>query len=159
VIDALLHLPIRESEAVSESLLWPNLQDAVEEGLFEDQAVVSTQEQKRFQQMLRQLDHYLADQILVIRRRRAKLDERIQELEKKREKVLSAHAGSETVTQLASLNKQANELDRLIARLEDGGDEEYRTWRDRLFAKRFRKPEVVRILDVQFEIAAGDGVC
>jgi superfamily II DNA or RNA helicase len=159
VIETLLHLPVRDSRPAEEPGGWRNLHEAVDEAVFSDQAAVSKQEQARFQQMLRQLDHYLADQVLIMRRKRAALDARIQELDKKREKALSAQIGIETNTQIERLNKQGREIDRQIERLEDGGDEEYKGWRERLFARRFRKPDVVRVLDVQFEIAAGDGEC
>jgi hypothetical protein len=159
VVQTLLNLPVRDSHPAEEPGGWQNLHEAVDEAIFSDQAAVSTQEQARFQQMLRQLDHYLADQVLIMRRKRAALDARIQELDKKRQKALSAQIGIETDTQIERLNKQGSEIDRQIERLEDGGDEEYKGWRERLFARRFRKPDVVRILDVQFEIAAGDGKC
>ena len=86
LIDTLLKLPVRHSDPTAEGESWPRLQEAVEEAIFADQAAVSSLEQTRFQQMLRQLDHYLADQILILRRRRAAVDARIEELEKKSEK-------------------------------------------------------------------------
>ena len=48
-----------------------------------DQAAVSDQDQARFDQMLRQLDYYLADQVLIIRRKEARLNAQIEELEKR----------------------------------------------------------------------------
>jgi len=36
--------------------------------------------------------------------------------------------------------------------LEKGNDPDYQLWRTRLHERRFRKPEVQRILDVKFEI-------
>jgi phosphate uptake regulator len=80
-------------------------------------------------------------------------DARIEELEKKREKSLSPQVSQETTRQVEKLNKEGKEIDRQIDRLEEGGDEEYRAWRDRLLARRFKKPKIMRVLDVQFEIA------
>jgi hypothetical protein len=109
--------------------------------------------------MLRQLDRYLADQVLIMRRKRAALDARIEELEKKREKALSPQIGQETTQRIEKGYKDAREIDRQIQRLEEGGDEEYRSWRERLFARRFQKPDIVRVLDVHFEVVSGDSAC
>ena len=48
--------------------------------------------------------------------------------------------------------RERDQLAKQSAALEDGGDDEYREWRDRLFARRYSRPEVMRILDVRFEI-------
>ena len=40
-----------------------------------------------------------------------------------------------------------------IATLEKGDDPDYQLWRNRLYERRFRKPEIQRILEVEFEIA------
>ncbi len=159
LVDALLQLPVRHSHPTVEAEVWPHLEEAVDETIFADQAAVSSLEQTRFQQMLRQLDHYLDDQILIMRRKRAALDTRIEELEKKREKALSPQIGLDTAQRIEELNKDAREIDRQIERLEEGGDEEYRGWRERLFARRFQKPVIIRILDVDFEVASGDSGC
>jgi adenine-specific DNA-methyltransferase len=159
LVDAVVKLPVRSSDSSLELEREQQLQDAIDEAVVADQALVSSLEQARFQQMLRQLEHYLADQVLLMRRKRSVLDTRIEELEKKRDKSLSPHAGQETARQVEKLSKDAREIDRQIERLEEGGDEEYRVWRERLFARRFQKPEIARILDVQFEIAGSGSEC
>ena len=103
--------------------------------------------------MLRQLDHYLADQVLLKRRKRDKLDQDIYELEKKRDKSLGTQASSELAARLDKLRKASAAIDREIEALQDGGDEEYRQWRDRLHERRYKPPVAVPILDVRFAIA------
>jgi hypothetical protein len=156
LVETLLELPVRQSHFSLEGGGWQHLQDAIDEAIFADQAAVSSQEQTRFQQMLGQLDHYLADQVLIMRRKRTALDARIEELEKKSEKALSPQIGLEMTERIERLYKEAREIDREIERLEEGGDEEYRGWRQRLLARRFQKPDIVRILDVHFEVADGE---
>lgn len=158
-VDRLVQLPASPSGKPLDKGGSQHLQDAIDDAIVADQAAVSSLEQARFQQMLRQLDHYLADQVLLMRRKRAVFDARIEELEKKREKSLSPQVSQETTRQVEKLNREAKEIDRQIERLEEGGDEEYRAWRDRLFARRFKKPEIMRVLDVQFEIASSDPQC
>jgi adenine-specific DNA-methyltransferase len=159
LINTLLKLPVRQSYPTVEGEGWTHLQEAVDEAIFADQATVSSLEQTRFQQMLRQLDHYLADQVLIMRRKRAALDARIEELARKSEKALSPQIGMETTQQIERLNKEAREIDRQIERVEADGDEEYRGWRERMFARRFQKPKIARVLDVQFEVASNDTGC
>jgi hypothetical protein len=156
VVDVLLTLPVRSSQLVDSPDDSALLQDAIDDALFDDQAAVSSQEQARFEQMLRQLDHYLSDQILVRRRKRAAVDEQIENAEQRRDKARDTQVVAETGSRLGRLLSDRAEIDRQIDRLENGGDDEYQAWRGRLFARRFSTPAVVRILDVQFEVAAGD---
>jgi hypothetical protein len=159
LVQTLLKLPVRSSDLAVEEKGWPRLDEAVDEAIFADQAAVSSLEQTRFQQMLRQLDHYLADQILILRRKRAALDTRIEELEKKSEKALSPQVSMDTTHQIERLNNETSEIDRRIKHLEEGGDEEYRGWRERMFARRFRKPDILRILDAHFEVESAKNGC
>jgi hypothetical protein len=159
LVEAVLKLIVRETAPLSDSESWQHLDEAIEEAVFHDQAAVSAREQVRFGQMLGQLDHYLADQVLILRRKRALLDTRIEEMEKRIDKTSSAQSRLDTKPQIEKLIKERNGVDRQIERLQEGGDDEYRGWRDRLFARRFRQPEVTRLLDVHFEIAAGDAAC
>ena len=57
---------------------------------------MSAQDQARFEQMLRQLDHYLADQVLIMRRKEARLNAQIEELQQRRNRTLGVQAGDAT---------------------------------------------------------------
>jgi len=151
---ALVSLPVRTSEGVATSDLPLDLADAIEAELFTDQAAVSAQEQARFDQMLRQLEHYLADQVLLMRRKQVSVDAQIDELRQKRNRAAGVQAGDAADARLKQLQGVREQIAREIARIEEGGDDEYREWRDRLFARRFTRPEVERMLDVRFEVVA-----
>lgn len=133
------------------------LEDAVDAAVFNDQSAVSAHDHVRFEQMLRQLDHYLADQVLVLRRREARLESQLGELEQRRGRTLSVQTSAGVDERTARLLRERNDLRAQIAYLEDGGDDEYRTWRERLMERRYRRPEVTRLLDVEFEVAGGAG--
>jgi hypothetical protein len=152
-VESLLALPLASVGMVDEDDAPSEIRDAVDAAVFADQAAMSSLEESRFRQMLRQLDHYLADQVLIKRRRRDKLDYEIHELEKRRDKSLSTQASGDLSSRLDKLHKASAAIDREIAALQDGGDEEYRQWRDRLHDRRYRPPVEVPILDVRFEIA------
>ncbi len=151
---ALLALPVRSSQTAEPSEVPLELGDGIEAELFADQASVSTQEQARFDQMLRQLENYLADQVLLIRRREVRVDAQIEELRQKRQRAAGVQAGDAADVRLKQLLQEREQIGREIARLEEGGDDEYREWRDRLFARRYTRPTVERLLDVRFEVVA-----
>jgi hypothetical protein len=151
LLERLLTLPTRYTDAGT-AQNTQSLDDAIDAAIFADQAAMSAQEQARFEQMLRQLDHYLADQILIIRRKEARLNTQIEELQQRRDRNVGVQAGEATETRIAQLVREREQLAKQIAALEDGGDDEYREWRDRLFARRYSRPEVMRILDVRFDI-------
>jgi adenine-specific DNA-methyltransferase len=151
-VGRLVTLPTRDIDLAEPANQQP-LQDAIDTAVFADQAAMSAQDQARFEQMLRQLDHYLADQILIIRRKEARLNTQIEELQQRRNRTVGVQAGEATDTRMAQLLRERERLEKQVAALEDGGDDEYREWRDRLFARRYSRPEVTRVLDVRFEVA------
>ena len=151
-VDALLALPTEVNPRADDTGDREALQDAVDMAVISDQTAVSAHDHTRFEQMLRQLGHYLADQILLMRRNEAVLSSRIEEAQERRSRTLSVQGGAEADTKIGRLIEQRESIAKRIAHLEDGGDDEYRTWRDRLLARRYSKPEVVRVLDVHFEI-------
>ena len=63
-VGVLLASPVREVGASLDLPEGQALHDAIDTALLIDQAAVSDQDQARFDQMLRQLDYYLADQVL-----------------------------------------------------------------------------------------------
>ncbi len=157
VVEGLLALPVRKCQAIGDHTANQPLQDAIDAALFSDQAATAARDEARFDQMLRQLDHYLADQVLVMRRRESRLTARIAELRERRQRTLGVDAGDATDTRAAQVSKERDLVARQIAHLEDGGDDEYREWRDRLFARRYARPDVTRVLDVRFDVV--DGAC
>ena len=77
------------------------LHDAIDTALLIDLAAVSDQDQARFDQMLRQLDYYLADQVQIIRRKEAGLNVQIEELEKRLSSTHGVQAGDALNAQLS----------------------------------------------------------
>jgi hypothetical protein len=152
-VDVLLASPTRDVGPALDLPEGQALQDAIDTAVLVDQAAVSDQDQARFDQMLRQLDYYLSDQVLIMRRKESRLNVQIEELEKKLGHTLGVQAGEATERQLRSLTKERDRVAQQIAGLEDGGDDEYRKWREGLFARRYSRPDVTRVLDVRLEIA------
>jgi superfamily II DNA or RNA helicase len=134
---------------------WPvlldgELDDAIEEMIFADQAEVSAQEQQRFDRSLEQIERYVEDQLLVLRRRLAAESKSLSAAEVRRDAALGSDARDEAEKRIRAIQKRIDELETEIQRLENRDDADYGQWRDRAHERRFRPPEVSRILDVEF---------
>src|SRR5262249_35826997 len=87
-VESLLALSVRD---VSEPGAPPGVDravmgDAIEEAVLEDQAAVTSKEQDRFNRKLEQLDRYLEDQVLVLKRKQAVLERSLEIAENKKQK-------------------------------------------------------------------------
>ena len=80
------------------------------------------------------------------------MEERIDEAERRRERALTAAARAQEDEAILHYRRQIQNLADRISTLEKGNDPDYQMWRTRLHERRFRKPDVQRILDVEFEI-------
>src|SRR5262249_47041082 len=94
-VNALLALPVQTAESAADAEDGQALHDAIDIAVCGDQAVVSAQDQARFEQMLRQLDHYLADQVLIMRRKEAALNAKLEDLQQRRNRALGVQTAAE----------------------------------------------------------------
>jgi adenine-specific DNA-methyltransferase len=152
-VEALLSLAVADLDRPGEYLPPVALEDAVADTVLENQAATAISDRNRFEHMLVQLDRYVEDQVLLLRRKQAVIDERIDEAERRRERALTVASRANEDEAILHYRRQIQHLADRIATLEKGSDPDYELWRNRLHERRFRKPEVQRILDVEFEIA------
>ena len=131
------------------------VKDLVEESVHEDQQSVAASEHRRFNHMVRQLDHYLTDQMMVLGRRKGNLEETAEKVDKRRQRETSSVARSRLGAESEQLTKQIEQLDRQIEKLRAGDDKDYRRWMDQLHERRYRAPEVERL--IQFDFIVEDG--
>lgn len=133
------------------------LDEAIEVAVLEDQTVTTVEDQKRFERKLEQLDRFLEDQIRVLNAQRSRLERRKKEAETKQASAPSIleRRGDE----IRCLEEEIQKLSVRINGLKGGEDPHYQQWRDRLYARRFQRPEVQRILEVDFRVTTGDGTC
>jgi superfamily II DNA or RNA helicase len=130
--------------------LESELEDAIEEMIFLDQAEVSVQEQQLFERSLEQTERYVEDQLLVLRRRLTTETKSLRAAEERRDAALGSEARDEAERRIRAIQKRIEELEYEIQRLEKRDDADYGQWRDRAHQRRYRPPEVARILDVEF---------
>lgn len=151
-VEDLLSLAARDQDAPGAYAPPQGLEDAVAEAVRENQAAVAITDRDRFNRMLGQLDRYVEDQALLLRRKQATIEEKIEEAERRRDRALTAAGRTNEEEAIQHYRRQIRHLGDRIATLESGDDPDYQLWRNRLHERRFRKPEVHRILEVEFEI-------
>ena len=158
-IETLLALSILDSRQVGVSIAVDDrdIDDAIQEAVLKDQVETTKVDQKRFERKLAQLDRYLEDQILVLKRKLAVLERRLGERQKKSATVPSVLAQKDR--EIQSIERDISKLRARIEHLQQGEDDDYQKWRDKLYERRFQRPVVERILLVDFRIAGGGAAC
>jgi hypothetical protein len=152
----LLEQPPRDNPSSGPSSSDPSMEldseldAAIEEMIFLDQAEVSAQEQQLFDRSLEQIERSIEDQLLVLRRRLGSESESLRAAEDRRDAALGSEARDQAEKRIGAIRKKVAELEDEICRLERRDDANYGQWRDRAHEKRYRPPEISRILDVEF---------
>lgn len=126
------------------------LDDAVEELAFTDQIEVAGQEQAPFERNLEQLDRYVEDQLLVLRRRLSAARGSLRKAQDGRESALGAELRSQAEARVRSIQEVIDGFEIEVDRLETRDDAEYQMWRRRVQQRRDKPPQINRILDVEF---------
>jgi Helicase conserved C-terminal domain/SNF2-related domain len=154
VIEQLLaQVPYSIAEGPSGSFADAELfADLVEERIMLDEAAVAETEQKRFDKAMRQLDRYLQDQVMVLRRQRHNLDAQADKLEHRQEKETGTLARGRLDVEAATLKSQVERLDARIEALSAGDDADYRRWVDALQQRRYKAPEVEPLVEFDFVV-------
>jgi hypothetical protein len=136
--------------AVSSPWNQDDVGDAIEETVFRDQSAVSAHEQELFERNIEQIERYVEDQLLVMRRRLSSETKTLRDAEDRRDAALGSDARTGAERRIAAAQKKIDESEAEIERLEHRDDADYGRWRDRAHERRYRSPEVTRILDVEF---------
>jgi len=124
--------------------------DAVEEMAFTDQIEVTGQEQAPFERNLEQLERYVEDQLLVLRRRLSAAQQSLRAAQDKRDSALGAELRSQAEARVRSVQEVIDATEAEIARLETRDDADYQKWRRRVQQRRDTPPQIHRLLDVEF---------
>jgi hypothetical protein len=130
------------------------LDDAVDEAVFVDQRQVEQGEQRHFEEAIRQLERFVEDKILVCRRERASVAEKLRAARSRRDEIVGASARDRVEEEIIRLATQEESLERRIVELESRDDKTYRRWRDEYHELRYRPPTVTRLFQTAFRITA-----
>jgi hypothetical protein len=130
------------------------LDDAIDEAVFVDQRQVEEGEQKHFDKAIGQLERFVEDKILVCRRERASIAEKLRAARARRDEIVGSSARDRVEAEIVRLATKEESLERRICALESREDEVYRKWRDEYHELRYRAPTVTRLFQAAFQIAA-----
>jgi hypothetical protein len=133
--------------------------DAVAEAVLRDQAVTKIRDEERFNRQLEQLDRYLEDQMLVLKRQKAARERKIEAAQSRKERAMVPSVLQQEDQASQVLQKEVRRLADRIARLEEGDDADFQEWRDRLYERRYQRPAVERIIEVNLQIVGEGGPC
>jgi hypothetical protein len=151
---ALLRAPARDVERRGERPAAEEdaLADAIEEAVFADTAEVSGAERARLERNLEQIERYVEDRLLLLRRKEQDLERRLERQRERRDQALGADVREEAER---AVQKLAGELESVQAdaeRLARRDDRTYQQCRERLSDRGHAPVRVDRLFDVEITI-------
>jgi adenine-specific DNA-methyltransferase len=156
-VESLLALSMRDPDNrdVRPAIDSEILEDAVEEAVLEDQAATTSKDEDRFIRKLEQLDRYLNDQVLVLKRKQGVLERKLAEYQTRRSKAAAPSFLSKIDAEIRTMENEISRLQGKIERLQQGDDPDYQEWRSRLYERRFQKSALERIIELDFRVVGG----
>ena len=127
-----------------------DLDEVVDEELFLDQSAVGSEEQVNFEKAIDQLDQYMEDRILILRRARERLSERLRDAETKRDNALGPDARQIAEVQVRKLTLEVEALEGKLLALEARDDDVYRRWQEQANNRRYQAPVAERLFTAEF---------
>jgi superfamily II DNA or RNA helicase len=128
------------------------LEDALDEALFVDQREIEKGEQKHFEQAIRQLERFVEDKILVYRRERSSINEKLRYAKDRRDEVVGATARERIEAEIGDLASRDEALEGRVTALESREDEVYKKWREKYHKLRYQPPTLRVLFDATFQI-------
>jgi hypothetical protein len=128
------------------------LTEAVQEALFLDEREVSSVEHRLFERAIQQLERFIEDRVLVVRRRRDELLGRMETLRRERNAAIGAEARGRAEAALERCERELVALDGQLGRLQSRDDDGYQRWRQRAYERRYTPPACESIVEAEFVI-------
>jgi hypothetical protein len=147
-------LPAMDGQDISVTVAATAVDDALDEAVFLDQREVEKREQRHFEQAIGQLERFVDDKVLVCRRERVSISEKLRSARDRRDEVVGSSARDRVEAEILRLAEKDETLERRINALNSREDEVYRKWRNEYHDLRYRAPKVTRLFQVAFRITA-----
>ncbi len=148
----LLCLPCEDVPAFDPplALTLEDLDEVVDEELFFDHSNIEQSESRSFDRAIGQIEQFVEDRLLILRRAHADTCDRLLKAEQARDAALGSDARSDAEKKAQRLEAQVDGLDADIQRLEARQDPAYCKWKERAHSRRYGRPETQRLLDAEF---------
>ena len=130
-----------------------DLDEVVDEELFFDRHELAGADESNFRDTLDQLDRYLADRTLVLRRARERQQQRLVAAENARDRAMGAEQRGRADKQVRTAEAELERIDGQIDALAARNDDTYERARQQAHSRRYATPRVERLLVAAFEIA------
>ena len=130
-----------------------HLDEVVDEEMFLDQSESAGADQASFEATMAQLDQYLADRTLVLRRNRERHLRRLANAERARDGALGADSRAKADARVRQAEQEVERIDGQIEQLAARDDQTYRRWKTHAHGRRYTAPTVARLLTAEFVIA------
>ena len=130
-----------------------HLDEVVDEEMFLDQSESAGADQASFEATMAQLDQYLADRTLVLRRNRERHLRRLANAERARDGALGADSRAKADARVRQAEQEVERIDAQIEQLAARNDQTYRRWKTHAHGRRYTAPTVARLLTAEFVIA------
>lgn len=148
-----VHLRARDGSGISLATDPELLDDALEEAVFLDQREIERSEQRHFEQAIRQLERFVEDKILVLRRELTSISEKLRSAKERRDQVVGSTARDRIETEIEELATREENLESRIGALESREYEVYTKWRDHYHKLRYQPPNVEVLFDATLQIS------
>ena len=135
------------------SVTTADLDEVVDEELFFDQTHAADAEAQAFSRALDQLDQYVEDRLLVLRRGQREISDQLKQAEERRDAALGADARGRAEDRIRRLEHELSDADDRIERLAARDDGDYERWRSEAHRRRYEPPRAARLFDLEFVIA------
>ena len=129
-----------------------HLDEVVDEELFEEQGRVADVNQQSFEQTMTQLEQYLADRALVLRREQRRQTRRLAAAERQRDQSVGADSRARAQKQVVEAEAEVEEIDAKLATLANHEDKIYEKWKAHAHERRYATPTGERLLSAEFVI-------
>jgi superfamily II DNA or RNA helicase len=139
-------------EHTSDQISDDDLEDALEQLVFEESEELSRSENRRFERAMAQIDRFVDDRLLLLHRQRESLAGRISTAEAELERAAGAQHRTKAESQLRKLHGELEEVEQKIAALQSGEDEAYQRFRQQAHERRYTTPSVERLVDAELRI-------
>jgi hypothetical protein len=126
------------------------LDEAAEEAIFLDEREVSAAEQRLFARAMAQIERCMDDRVLLGRRERDLLLERIRGTREQAAAATGSDARTRAETALRRAQRELEAVEAELERLQSRHDENYRRWRERAHQRRYAPPVREVILEAEF---------
>ena len=130
-----------------------HLDEVVDEEMFFDHCDVAAADQATFEATMEQLDQYLADRTLVLRRAREQHLRRLANAERARDTALGADSRARANANVRLAETELERVERQIEDLATRNDRTYLRCKAHAHDRRYAAPAAERLLTAEFEIA------